>query len=109
MTLQSSSAFSARHASLSAEFRNFRLKHSCMWPEVYKQLFFRPCVHRYVFISQFTTLPAGGGYFFGNLPFVKHNFTLVVLGIIVVSIVPVVIELINARKEQAQANDGKAA
>mmetsp|Transcript_39757 Transcript_39757/g.88369 ORF Transcript_39757/g.88369 Transcript_39757/m.88369 type:complete len:341 (+) Transcript_39757:27-1049(+) len=41
----------------------------------------------------------GGGYFFGNLPFVQKNFTAVVLAIVAVSVVPVIIELINARKE----------
>jgi len=35
----------------------------------------------------------GAGYFFGNLPQVKHNFSLVILGIIVVSFLPVGIEV----------------
>lgn len=38
-----------------------------------------------------------GGYFFGNIPVVKQNFTLVILGIIVVSILPGVIEFARAR------------
>lgn len=38
------------------------------------------------------------GYFFGNIPVVKKNFTLVILGIIVVSILPGVIEVIRARR-----------
>ena len=38
-----------------------------------------------------------GGYFFGNIPFVKDNFTLVILAIIVVSLVPVMIEFVNHR------------
>lgn len=38
------------------------------------------------------------GYFFGNIPAVKENFTLVILGIIVVSILPGVIEVIRAQR-----------
>jgi membrane-associated protein len=37
------------------------------------------------------------GYFFGNLPFVRRNFSLVVLAIIVVSLVPAVVEFVNHR------------
>lgn len=44
-----------------------------------------------------------GGYFFGNLPFVKQNFTLVILGIIVLSVLPSVIEFIRARRQIKQA------
>ncbi len=39
------------------------------------------------------------GYLFGNLPVVQHNFTLVVLAIVVLSVVPVVLEILAARKE----------
>jgi hypothetical protein len=45
--------------------------------------------------------PAGAGFFFGNLPFVRKNFTLVVLGIVAVSVVPVIYELWAARQEAA--------
>lgn len=41
------------------------------------------------------------GYFFGNIPAVKENFTLVILGIIVVSILPGVIEVVRARRARA--------
>lgn len=37
----------------------------------------------------------GMGYFFGNLPQVKHNFSLVILGIIVVSFLPVMVEVVK--------------
>jgi membrane-associated protein len=37
------------------------------------------------------------GYFFGTLPFVKHNFSLVVMAIIFISILPAVIEVIKER------------
>lgn len=37
------------------------------------------------------------GYFFGNLEFVKNNFELVILGIVVLSLVPVIFEFIKGR------------
>lgn len=58
-----------------------------------------------------TVLFVGAGFFFGNLPVVRHNFTLVVLGIVAVSVVPVVLEILNARREAAgggEAAGGKA-
>lgn len=41
------------------------------------------------------------GYFFGNLPAVKSNFTLVIFGIIVISVLPVLFELVRARRAAA--------
>ncbi len=41
------------------------------------------------------------GWFFGNLPFVKKHFELVVLGIIFVSVVPMLFELWKARRTPA--------
>lgn len=38
-----------------------------------------------------------GGYFFGNMPIVKSRFQLVVLAIIVISVMPIVWELVRAR------------
>jgi membrane-associated protein len=38
------------------------------------------------------------GYFFGNIPVVKQNFEFVILGIIVISILPIVFEVWNSRK-----------
>ena len=43
------------------------------------------------------------GYLFGNIPVVKRNFTLVVLGIIFVSLLPAVIEAVRARRDRKQA------
>lgn len=39
------------------------------------------------------------GYFFGNIEFVKNNFELVIIAIIIISFVPVVVEALKARKE----------
>ena len=39
----------------------------------------------------------GGGYAFGNVPLVQRNFSLVVLGIIAVSLMPIAIEFVQAR------------
>ena len=38
------------------------------------------------------------GYWFGNLPVVKENFSLVLIGIIVLSVLPIVIEVARARR-----------
>ena len=39
-----------------------------------------------------------GGYFFGNLPIVKRNFSFVILAIIVISVLPVAWEWVRARR-----------
>ncbi len=46
-----------------------------------------------VWVAGFTLM----GYFFGNLPWVKTNFSLVVLAIIFLSVLPVVTELLKAK------------
>jgi membrane-associated protein len=40
----------------------------------------------------------GAGYAFGNVPFVRDNFTLVALGIVAVSLLPMVFEVVQARR-----------
>ena len=39
-----------------------------------------------------------GGYFFGNMPIVKKNFTLVILAIVILSILPALIEYVRHRR-----------
>ena len=42
-----------------------------------------------------------GGYYFGNIPVVKRNFTLVILAIILLSILPGIIEFVRHRFRKA--------
>ena len=44
------------------------------------------------------------GYFFGNLPIVKENFSLVILAIIIISILPGIIEYLRQRTVTATAD-----
>ncbi|HXF86253.1 MAG TPA: DedA family protein [Anaerolineales bacterium] len=46
-------------------------------------------------VALFTLL----GYFFGNIPFVKANFELVIIAIILISVVPMFVEWWKARRE----------
>jgi len=39
----------------------------------------------------------GAGYLFGNVPFVKENFSLVALGIVGVSVLPMAVEYFRYR------------
>ena len=41
------------------------------------------------------------GWFFGNIPIVRNNFSLVTIGIVFVSILPMLFELIAHRRKAA--------
>jgi len=49
-----------------------------------------------------------GGYYFGNLPVVRRNFTLVILAIIFISILPGAVEYIRQRRSLNGHTDGTA-
>ena len=49
------------------------------------------------------TLFTFGGYFFGNLPFIKNNFHLAIFGIILVSILPIIIEYIRHLRDKRKS------
>ncbi len=46
-----------------------------------------------------------GGYFFGNIPFVKRHFSLVIIGIILISLVPVLWEFLKHRRETRKTKE----
>lgn len=51
-----------------------------------------------LWIVSFTVL----GFFFGNMPVVKKNFTLVIFGIIILSIMPAVIEYVRTKMQKGE-------
>ncbi|MBI1877838.1 MAG: DedA family protein [Chloroflexi bacterium] len=52
-----------------------------------------------------TALFIFGGYIFGNLPVVRNNFSLVVIAIIIISLLPPVFEFIQSRREKTIRTD----
>ena len=48
------------------------------------------------------------GYFFGNIPVVRRNFTLVIMAIIVISVLPIVLEFVRARRQRGGAAAARA-
>lgn len=49
------------------------------------------------------TIALFAGYFFGNIPLVKNNFSIVVLGIVVISLLPLVFTFIKNKMEAKNA------
>ena len=47
------------------------------------------------------TLFVFGGYFFGNIPVVKRNFTFVIMAIVFISILPGIIEFLRHRRQKS--------
>ncbi len=45
---------------------------------------------------------AYAGYFFGNIPMVKRNFTLVIFAIIILSVMPGVIEFLKHKLKNSK-------
>jgi membrane-associated protein len=50
-----------------------------------------------------TALFTFGGYFFGNLPFVQKNFSIVIIAIVVISVLPAVWEYFKSKHDEKAA------
>lgn len=50
----------------------------------------------FVWVFGFTLL----GHFFGNIPSIKENFSIVIIAIIIISVIPIFVELVKARLEK---------
>ena len=37
------------------------------------------------------------GYFFGNIKFVRENFSLVIIGVVLISLIPIVVEILRKK------------
>jgi membrane-associated protein len=49
-----------------------------------------------------------GGYFFGNITFIKEHFSLVVIAIVLISLVPAIVTVLNDRKKPQIKSDAEA-
>jgi len=66
----------------------------------YKRFFLYNVVGAFAWTSIFIFM----GYFFGNIPAVKHNFEIVIIGIILVSVLPMVYEFVRDRMKKRKEN-----
>ncbi len=63
----------------------------------YKKFIYYNAAGGFVWVFCFTFL----GYFFGNIPGVKENFSIVIIAIIIISVVPILVELVKAKIKKA--------
>ena len=61
---------------------------------------------RFAFFNVFggigwVTLMTTSGYFLGGIPFVRQNFEKVVIAIVLISVLPIIIQVLKSRREQA--------
>jgi len=63
-----------------------------------KMTYFKFLVYSLIGSVMWVALFLFGGYYFGNIPVVKENFSLVIVAIIVISLIPAGISYIHSRK-----------
>jgi membrane-associated protein len=57
--------------------------------------------YNFVGAAAWVVLCVGAGLLFGQVPFVKNNFSLVTIGIVVVSVLPIVIQILRHHRKKA--------
>jgi len=63
-----------------------------------KMTYFKFLVYSLVGSIMWVSLFLFGGYYFGNIPVVKEHFSLVIIAIIVISLIPAGLSYIHSRK-----------
>jgi membrane-associated protein len=71
----------------------------------YGKFFSYNVVGAFLWVTIFTW----GGYFFGSLPFVQENFSLIVIAIIAISVLPAVYEFVKARMHASRTVESSPA
>jgi len=69
----------------------------------YQTFFFYNVVGGFIWVTLFTF----AGYFFGGLPIIKNNFEYAVVLIVLISVAPVVVEVIKHKRQQKNEPAGK--
>lgn len=64
----------------------------------YKKFIYYNIAGGFTWVFGFTLL----GYFFGNFPGVKENFSFVIIAIIIISVIPIFVELIKSRSSKGK-------
>ncbi len=49
------------------------------------------------------------GYFFGNISFIKHNFSFVIIAIVIISVLPIVIKAMSERRKRKALDSAQGA
>lgn len=63
-----------------------------------KMNYFKFAIYNVIGAIAWVGICVGAGVLFGGMPFVKKNFELVIVGIVIVSVLPMVIEFIRAKQ-----------
>lgn len=59
--------------------------------------------HNVIGVIAWVALCCGAGYFFGNMPFVKEHFSMIIIGIIIISLIPAIVGIIKGSSESSNS------